>query len=137
MFCHTNFSVENVAVSARWVPRLLTEEKKQVRVSAFMTFLGKIKSDSTFLSRIITTDESWVHYYEPEDRRMSMVWKNHNSPSPKKAKAMKFMVKVMCIAFLGPVVQSVVSLTLSLRVISLTDIADSRYNILIFFAEKM
>ena len=37
----------------------------------------------------------------------------------------------------GPVVQSVVSLTSSLRVISLTVSADSIYNILIFFAEKM
>ena len=38
---------------------------------------------------------------------------------------------------LGPVVQSVVSLTSSLRVISLIVLADSIYNILIFFAEKM
>ena len=38
---------------------------------------------------------------------------------------------------LGPVVQSVVSLTSLLRVISLTVLADSIYNILIFFAEKM
>ena len=36
----------------------------------------------------------------------------------------------------GPVVQSVVSLTSSLRVISLTVLADSIHNILIFFAEK-
>ena len=41
------------------------------------------------------------------------------------------------IKYLGPVVQSVVSLTSSLRVISLTVLADSIYNILIFFAEKM
>ena len=39
--------------------------------------------------------------------------------------------------FQGPVVQSVVSLTSSLRVISLTILTDSIYNILIFFAEKM
>ena len=38
---------------------------------------------------------------------------------------------------LGLVVQSFVSLTSSLRVISLTVLADSIYNILIFFAEKM
>ena len=46
---------------------------------------------------------------------------------------------LMCLAVrdLGPVVQSVVSLTNSLRVISLTVLADSKYNILIFFAEKM
>ena len=37
----------------------------------------------------------------------------------------------------GPVVQSIVSLTSSLRVISLTVLADSIHNILIFFAEKM
>ena len=37
---------------------------------------------------------------------------------------------------LGPVVQSVVSLTNSLRVISLTVFADSIYNILIFFQQK-
>ena len=37
----------------------------------------------------------------------------------------------------GPVVQSIVSLTSSLRIISLTVLADSVYNILIFFAEKM
>ena len=36
----------------------------------------------------------------------------------------------------GPVVQRVVSLTSLLRVISLTVLADSIYNILIFFAEK-
>ena len=38
---------------------------------------------------------------------------------------------------LGSVVQSVVSLTNLLRVISLTVLADSIYKILIFFAEKM
>ena len=37
----------------------------------------------------------------------------------------------------GPVVQSVISLTSLLRVISLTVLADSIYNTLIFFAEKM
>ena len=37
----------------------------------------------------------------------------------------------------GPVVQSVVSLTSSLRVILLTVLADSIYNILIIFADKM
>ena len=38
---------------------------------------------------------------------------------------------------LGPVVQSVVSLMSSLRVISLTVLADSIHNILIFLTEKM
>ena len=37
----------------------------------------------------------------------------------------------------GPVVQSIVSLTSSLKAISLTILADSIYNFLKFFAEKM
>ena len=40
------------------------------------------------------------------------------------------------VKYQGPVVQSIVSLTSSLRIISLTVLADSIYNILIFFAEK-
>ena len=46
-------------------------------------------------------------------------------------------IPYLMIKVLGPVVQSVVSLTSSLRVISLTVLADSIHNILIFFAEKM
>ena len=47
-------------------------------------------------------------------------------------------VQIICnFKNLGPVVQSVVSLTSLFRVILLTVLADSIYNILIFFAEKM
>ena len=50
----------------------------------------------------------------------------------------KNITQDMCSSIhLGPVVQSVVSLTSLLRVILLTVLADSIYNILIFFAEKM
>ena len=45
--------------------------------------------------------------------------------------------QISCSEDLGPVVQSVVSLTSSLMVISLTVLADSIYNFLKFFAEKM
>ena len=41
------------------------------------------------------------------------------------------------LTILGSVVQSIVSLTSLLRVISLTVLADSIYNSLIFFEEKM
>ena len=45
--------------------------------------------------------------------------------------------KIKIINNQGPVVQSVVGLTSSLRVVSLTVLADLIHNILIFFAEKM
>ena len=47
------------------------------------------------------------------------------------------IIPLFLLSDLGPVVQSDVSLTSLLRVISLTVLADSVYNILIFFAEKM
>ena len=43
----------------------------------------------------------------------------------------------LSVRLLGPVVQSIVSLTSSLSVILLTVLADSIHNTLIFFAEKM
>ena len=49
---------------------------------------------------------------------------------------MYFYVTLCILLNKGPVVQSVVSLTSSLRFISLTVLADSIHNILIFFAEK-
>ena len=51
----------------------------------------------------------------------------------------KFKKSTILLRFtcLGPVVQSVVSLTSLLRVISLTALVDSIHNILILFAEKM
>ena len=46
------------------------------------------------------------------------------------------MIRNLSFNDLGPVVQRIVSLTSSLRVILLTVLADSLYNMLIFFAEK-
>ena len=55
----------------------------------------------------------------------------------KKNKIHKMLFDIFFMKVLGPVVQSVVSLTSLLRVISLTVLADSMHNILITFAEKM
>ena len=68
--------------------------------------------------------------------KTSSKWKQQKSRSVQPCS----LIWVLCVyqyILLGPVVQSVVSLTSSLRVISLTVLADSIYNILIFFAEKM
>ena len=62
---------------------------------------------------------------------------NNKQTCPKYTNATAFWSLLIRQQHLGPVVQSVVSLTTSLRVISLTVLADSIHNILIFFAEKM
>lgn len=37
-----------------------------------------------FLDRIVTTDESWFHYYAPKTKQQSSQWKNMHFPPPKK-----------------------------------------------------
>jgi len=54
-------------VAAKFVPRILTADQKQQRVVC--TELHQLTSDDeTFLSRVITGDESWVYGYDPETK---------------------------------------------------------------------
>ena len=69
-------------------------------VVASREFLLKNQRDPTFLDRIITVDETWLHYYDPEDKRQSCVLKAAQSPPFKKAKVTKSMGKNMFIVFL-------------------------------------
>src|SRR4051812_35453140 len=49
-------------VTARWVPKILTEQHKQARVSACQQHLDRFSAEGeTFLERIVTGDETWVH----------------------------------------------------------------------------
>jgi len=47
-------------VSAKFVPKLLTMEQKQLRLEIAQDMLDCIESDSNFLNTMITGDESWV-----------------------------------------------------------------------------
>jgi transposase len=71
-------------ICARWVPRMLSEENMTNRTEASRQFLRKIsQSRIGFLDRIITTDETWFHYYVPETKQQSSQWKNVDSPRSK------------------------------------------------------
>ena len=88
-------------VCARWVPRILTAEHLAKRVELSKQFIKKVnRGDIRLLYRIITTDESWFHYYDPETKQQSSQWKNCNSPPPKKAKITKSLRKNMLILFM-------------------------------------
>jgi hypothetical protein len=52
-----------------------------------------------FLNWVITCDETWIHFFEPESKRQSSVWKHLSSPSPTKAIISKSTGKVMAIIF--------------------------------------
>ena len=71
-------------ICARWVSRMLSEENMTNRTKASRQFLRKFsQSGIGFLDRIITTDETWFHYYDPETKQQSSQWKNVDSPWPK------------------------------------------------------
>ena len=87
-------------VTARWVPKMLTEQHKQARVSACQQLLDRFSAEGeTFLERIVTGDETWVHHYTPETKRSSMQWKHVTSPSPRKFRVMRSAGKVMATVF--------------------------------------
>lgn len=87
-------------VSARWVPRLLVPEQMRERVKRCRDYQTRYaKEGNYFLNRIITCDETWVHFFEPESKQQSSVWKHPSSPSPIKARLSKSAGKVMSIIF--------------------------------------
>lgn len=87
-------------VSARWIPRLLTEDEKAKRVQLSRAFLRQYTNEDDFLQRIVTTDETWLHHYDPETKQQSSAWKRKSSPPPLKAKVQKSARKNMFIFFM-------------------------------------
>ena len=87
-------------LSARWVPRLLTQDQKRIRVNMSEECLARFqRNQQDFLRRFVTTDETWVHYYTPETKQQSKQWKHVDSPPPKKAKTVQSAGKVMASVF--------------------------------------
>jgi hypothetical protein len=57
-------------VSARWVPRQLTAELKERLVDACQELLKRFEAEGDgFLGRIVTGDETCVHYHQPETNK--------------------------------------------------------------------
>ena len=56
-------------VTARWVPKSVSDEQMATRASVYSALLKRFRSkEDDFLSRLVTVDEAWVHYYEPGNK---------------------------------------------------------------------
>ena len=53
--------------TARWVPKSLSDEQMATRAPVCSAVLKRYRSKDDFLLRQATVDETWVHYYEPEN----------------------------------------------------------------------
>jgi len=53
------------------------------RLSNFRNSFGW-RDPNDFLSRLVTTDKTWLYHYDPETKQQSTEWRHGGSPRPKK-----------------------------------------------------
>ena len=71
-------------LTARWVPKSLSDEQMATRASVYSALLKRFRSkEDDLLSHLVTVDETWVHYYEPENKAQSRQSVERGSPRPK------------------------------------------------------
>ena len=73
-------------VCAKMVPRLLNDGQKENRVQMCQDILKQLEITPDLLSRVVTSDESWIFEYDPLAKRQSLEWKSASSSRPKKAR---------------------------------------------------
>ena len=87
-------------VSARWVPKKLTDEQMGQRMMSSLDHLIRYAHEGPqFLDGVVTGDESWAYHYTPETKQASMVWKHFHSPTPTKFRVTKSAKKILVTVF--------------------------------------
>ncbi|KAI6646966.1 hypothetical protein LOD99_9060 [Oopsacas minuta] len=64
-------NLEMSKATARGVLELLSKEQKHERVRVSKELLSRCTVEEDFLDRVVTGDETWFHYYEPESKTQS------------------------------------------------------------------
>ena len=70
-------------VSAKFVPKMLRMEQKQLHLEVSQDMLEYANSDPEFLNIVTTGDELWVYGYDPENKAQPSQWKLSTSPRPR------------------------------------------------------
>lgn len=86
-------------MSARWVPKILTQQQKTLRAQYCQENLDFMCDEPDFFSTLVTGDETWCYYYDPESKAQSMQWKRPGSPAQVKGKREKSTKKLMATVF--------------------------------------
>ena len=102
---HDDLGLEKL--SARWVPKLLSQEQKQARVESSMAFVKMVERKGLeVLNKIVTMDESSVSFHTPATKKQSKEWTKKGQPGPIKAKVHASRTSQMVLAFFdnqGPI----------------------------------
>ena len=86
-------------LTARWVPKSLSDEQMANRASVCSAVLKRFRSKDDFLLRLVTVDKTWVRYNELENKAQSRQWVGPGSPRPKKFQTQPSAGKVMATVF--------------------------------------
>ncbi|UYV82176.1 hypothetical protein LAZ67_21001267 [Cordylochernes scorpioides] len=86
-------------ICAKLVPKVLTQDQKELRVLRCQELLDLIQNEPGFLNSVVTEDESWMFEYDPESKGQNCAWHTKSSPRPKKARMSKSRIKTMIIVF--------------------------------------
>jgi len=97
--CILRYELNMRKVSAKMVPKLLSDEQKECCKELCLDLLQRTENEPDLLNSIITCDETSVFTYDPETKRQSMQWKSTSSPRPKKTRMSRSKFKAMLIVF--------------------------------------
>ncbi|GFW13995.1 mariner Mos1 transposase [Trichonephila clavipes] len=86
-------------VCVKLVPKVLTQDQKELRVLHCQELLDLIQNEPEFLNSAVTGDESCMFEYDPESKRQSCEGHTKSSPRSKKARMSKSRIKTMVIVF--------------------------------------
>ena len=64
-FLHDRLGMRKL--TARWVPKSLSDEQMVSRALVCSALLTRFRSKDDFLLRLVTIDEIWFQYYEPDN----------------------------------------------------------------------
>ena len=67
-------------LTAHWVLKSLSDALMATKASVCSALSKRCRSKGDFLSRLVTVDETWAHYYKPEYKAQSRQWVGRRSP---------------------------------------------------------
>ena len=87
-------------ICVRWIPHLLTPEQKKDRVEKASVLLSRFKNrDSRRLREVATGDETWLYFFEPDNKLNNKIWVGENNERPVVARRSRRVRRVMYALF--------------------------------------
>jgi len=77
----------------------MRRHKRQRRDSSEEILKYFRRDSNDFLSRLVTTEETWLYHYDPESTEQSIEWRHSDSPRRKNIRAQNSAGKIIALTF--------------------------------------